>query len=97
VARRATSGKRIDFVEPALPAIAETCQEKFNSRPVAPTGRDKKPFGENVEGLSYCGAKGCVVEAAVQKDNFHESTLGGVISRLPLPSALGRRASFITS
>jgi hypothetical protein len=29
--------------------------KKFNSRLVAPTILQKKPFGENVEGLSHCG------------------------------------------
>jgi hypothetical protein len=26
-----------------------------SSNPVAPTERDRTPFGENVEGLSHCG------------------------------------------
>jgi hypothetical protein len=33
------------------------------------------PFGENVEGFSYCGNKSCVIEMAVQKDDFQYSTL----------------------
>ncbi len=32
------------------------------------------PFGEHVEGLSYCGNKTCVIKAAVQKDDFQYST-----------------------
>jgi hypothetical protein len=31
------------------------------SIPAASTFLQKKPFGENVEGLSYCGAKSCVI------------------------------------
>ena len=33
-----------------------SCSNKFNSRPVTPTRRDKKPFGENVEGHFSFGA-----------------------------------------
>ena len=29
------------------------------SNPVAPTFLRKKPFGENVEGLSHCGSRSC--------------------------------------
>jgi hypothetical protein len=49
------------------------------SNPVTPTRRDKKPFGENVEGLSYCGDESCVIKAAVQKDDFEDPTFCGVI------------------
>jgi hypothetical protein len=37
----------------------DTGDKKFNSRLVAPTVFRKKPFGKNVEGLSYCGDKSC--------------------------------------
>jgi hypothetical protein len=47
---------------------------------------DNEPFGENVEGLSYCGAKSCAIEAAVQKDDFKNSTLRRVVSCKPLLS-----------
>ncbi len=43
-----------------------------------------EPFGEDVEGLSYCGTKTCAVEAAVQTDDFENSALGRVIGRKPL-------------
>ena len=36
------------------------------SIPAASTFFRNEPFGENVEGLSYCGAKSCVVERAVR-------------------------------
>ena len=44
---------------------------------------DKKPFGENVEGLSHCGDKSYVVETAVQTDDFEDSTFCVVIGRKP--------------
>jgi hypothetical protein len=31
----------------------------LSSNPVAPTFFRNEPFGENVEGLSYCGDKSC--------------------------------------
>src|SRR5262245_46872753 len=49
--------------------------KKFSSRPVAPTIFLEKPFDENVEELSHCGDEVCVFEAAVQKDDFEDSTL----------------------
>ena len=33
--------------------------KKFYCRPITPTFFRKKPFGENVEGLSYCGDGSC--------------------------------------
>jgi hypothetical protein len=59
-------------------------QEKFNSRSVAPTFFRNEPYGENVEGLSYCGDKSCAVERAVQTHDFEDSTLGVVIGGKPL-------------
>ena len=38
-----------------------------------------KPFGENVEGLSHCGDESYIIEAAIQKHDFEDSTLRGVI------------------
>jgi hypothetical protein len=54
--------------------------KKFNSRLVVPTFFRKKPFGENVEGLSHFMDKSCAVEPAVQTDDFEDSTLCIVIS-----------------
>jgi hypothetical protein len=48
--------------------VCQSCQKKFNSRPVAPTIFRNDPFGESVEGLSYFRNKSYAVEAAVQKD-----------------------------
>ena len=41
-------------------------QEKFNSRPVVPTIFRKKPFGENVEGVSRCGDQELQFDERVQ-------------------------------
>jgi hypothetical protein len=46
-----------------------------SSNPVAPTVFRKKPFGENVEGLSHFRDESCAVEPAVQTDDFEDSTL----------------------
>ena len=46
-----------------------------NSNPVAPTIFRNEPFGEHVEGLSYYRNESCVIEAAVQTDNFKDSSL----------------------
>jgi hypothetical protein len=51
---------------------------------VAPTVFSNEPFGENVEGLSHCRDESCVIEAALQKHDFENSTLCRVISRKPL-------------
>ena len=40
--------------------------EVEGSTPFRSTVRNKKPFGENVEGFSYCWDESCVVEAGVQ-------------------------------
>ena len=45
-------------------------QEVAGSNPVVPTERDRKPFGEHVEGLSHLGTQTCAVEPAVQTDDF---------------------------
>ena len=44
----------------------------FGSNPVAPTVFREKPFGKNVEGLSYKRDKGYAVEMAVQTDDFED-------------------------
>src|SRR5207249_2738889 len=46
--------------------------------PVAPTIFLEKPFDENVEELSHCGGEVCAFEAAVQDDDFEDSTLCSV-------------------
>jgi hypothetical protein len=40
------------------------------SIPAASTLWNRKPFGQNVEGLSHCGDKSCVNELAVQTGDF---------------------------
>ena len=50
------------------------------SNPVAPTFFRKKPFGKNVEGLSYFRDKSCAIEGAVQTHDFEDSTPCVVIS-----------------
>ncbi len=40
--------------------------EKFHWRLVASTYFHNEPFGEYVEGLSYCGTKSCVFEYTVR-------------------------------
>ena len=60
-------------------------QKVAGSNPVTPTIFQKKPFGENVEGLSHCGDESCVIESAVQKHDFEDSTLCSVIGGKPLP------------
>jgi hypothetical protein len=47
-----------DFSQPRLHAY-------FCSNPVNSNWLDKKPFGDDFEGLSYCGAKSCVIESVV--------------------------------
>ena len=42
-------------------------QEVASSNLVTPTVCQKKPFGENVEGLSHCGNESYIIEAGVQK------------------------------
>jgi hypothetical protein len=45
-----------------------------SSNPVARIIFRKKPFGKNVEGLSYFREESCAVELAVQTHNFEDST-----------------------
>jgi hypothetical protein len=42
-------------------------QEVMGSSPLSSTLVNKKPFGEYVEGLSYCGAKSYAIEPAVER------------------------------
>ena len=51
--------------------------------PSAPLLGNKKPFDQNVEGLSYLTNEGYVVESAVQKHDFQDSTLCRVIRPKP--------------
>ena len=59
---------------------ANACHHRGDegSNPLPSTIWNRKPFGENVEGLSYCGAKSYVVESAVQPDDFKDLTFLGV-------------------
>jgi hypothetical protein len=52
----------------------DTSDKKFNSRLVVPTVFLDKPFGQNVEGLSYFRDESCAVEPAVQTEDFEDST-----------------------
>jgi hypothetical protein len=58
-------------------------QEVAGSNPVAPTIFRNEPFGENVEGLSHYWHKSYVIEGAVQKHDFEDSTLHRIISFIP--------------
>ena len=60
-------------------------QEVAGSNPVAPTILRNEPFGENVEGLSHCGDETYVIESAVQKDDFEDSTFRRVIGGKQFP------------
>jgi hypothetical protein len=44
--------------------------EVAGSNPVAPTSFQYKPFGQYVEGLSYCWTKSYAVQSKVQPDDF---------------------------
>jgi hypothetical protein len=55
-------------------------REVVGSNPAAPTFFRKKPFGKNVEGLSYFRDKSCAIEDAVQTHDFEDSTPCVVIS-----------------
>ena len=58
-------------------SLVERCvrdAEVEGSNPFAPTILRNQPFGEYVEGLSYCGAKSYVIEDAVQKHDFEDLT-----------------------
>ena len=59
-------------------------QKVRGSSPLSSTFRNKKPFDENVEGLSYLRDESCVVELAVQKNDFEDSTFRGVVRSKPL-------------
>jgi|SRR5579871_2118589 len=59
-------------------------QEVAGSNPVAPTFFRKKPFGKNVEGLSYFRDGSCAVEVAVQTHDFEDSPLRIVTGRKTL-------------
>src|SRR5437660_8584391 len=50
-------------------------REVGGSNPLAPTFFRKKPFGENVEGLSHFRDERCAVERAGQTEDFRDSTL----------------------
>jgi hypothetical protein len=49
-------------------------QEVMGSSPLSSTLVNKKPFGEHVEGLSYCGVKSYAIERGVLPDDFENST-----------------------
>ena len=71
----------------AVAQLGERCvrnAEVEGSTPFRSTLRDKKPFGEHVEGLSYLRDESCVVELAVQKHDFEDSTFRGVVRSKPL-------------
>jgi hypothetical protein len=74
------------FIEPWRSLVARLLgvQEVVGSNPAGSTVLINKPFGEYVEGLSYCGAKSCAFERAVQQHDFEYSTLGSVIGGNPL-------------
>jgi hypothetical protein len=59
-------------------------QKVAGSNPVTPTIFRNEPFGENVEGLSYCVAKVYAVEPTVQTHDFEDSAFRRVICRKPL-------------
>ena len=65
-------------------------QEVRGSSPLSSTFWNKRPFGEYVEGLSYCGAKTCVNEPTVQPDDFEDLTFFGIVRRKP-PLSKGLR------
>ena len=58
-------------------------QEVAGSNPVAPIIRGNGPFGEDVEGLSYCGDKTYAFEPKVQTDDFEQLTFCLRISTKP--------------
>jgi hypothetical protein len=47
------------------------------------TNLQREPFGEDVEGLSHCGAKTYAVERKVQTEDFEEPPLFGNIRAKP--------------
>ena len=53
--------------------------EVSGSSPLTPTSLDKKPFGENVEGLSCCGDASYAAEAEFkQKREFWRNSLNSL-------------------
>ena len=58
-------------------------QKVRGSSPLSSTFRDKKPFDDNVEGLSYLWAETSVDESAVQPDDFEDLTFFGVVCDKP--------------
>ena len=64
------SGKN-DELTPDFPRISPvSCHPDFFRN---------EPFGENVEGLSHCGGESYAIEYAVQKHDFEQTTLFGVV------------------
>jgi hypothetical protein len=70
--------------QPAFPAL-NAGQKKFKNRPVAPIRRDKKPFGENLEGpllvalrrFSCVGLSSIRCRQGAGYFSAHPSTLSG--------------------
>ena len=58
-------------------------QKVIGSSPLSSTFLNKRPFGEYVEGLSYCGHESYVIERAVQPDDFEDHTFLVVFCRKP--------------
>ncbi len=64
-------------------------QKVRGSSPLSSTFLDNAPFGQNVEGFSYLRDESCVVEPAVQPDDFEDFAFFGVVRRKPtLPKGL---------
>lgn len=59
-------------------------QKAFNLCPVTPTCWNEMPFGDNVEGLSHCGAEGSAAGPFVQTDDSADPPLRGVARSRPL-------------
>lgn len=49
-------------------------EKKFNWASELSTVFRNKPFGQQVKGLSHCGASTCAVESPVQTEDFEDST-----------------------
>jgi len=74
--------------EPCFPGVSAPPSdvrdaEVAGSNPVAPTFPRNEPFGEDVEGLSHCGAKSYVIETQVRTDDFEDLPFRGTICRKP--------------
>jgi hypothetical protein len=63
-------GKSIHRTPQTTVPSVQRYQKKFKSRLVVPTFFRKKPFGKNVEALSYLLDESCAVEVSVQTDDF---------------------------